>query len=292
MEKKDRQLENFKIYLKEQEKSKNTVDKYVGDARRFLRFAGLERGEKPQKEHVMKYKEYLLEHYQVSSANSMIAALNCYLKFIGRGECCIQAFRIQRQIFRSEKRELNRREYQRLVEEAQRRGKGRLSGILQTISATGIRISELNCITVEALGQRMARICSKGKIRIILLPESLVRMLREYCREMRIQKGCIFITRSGRPVDRRNVWAEIKGLCRGAGVERTKAFPHNLRHLFARCYYEKEKDLVRLADYLGHSSVETTRRYTMISTMEACLHQLELGLLVKKRKRRRLPVGS
>ena len=193
MEKKDRQLENFKIYLKEQEKSKNTVDKYVGDARRFLRFARLERGEKPQKEHVMKYKEYLLEHYQVSSANSMIAALNCYLKFIGRGECCIQAFRIQRQIFRSEKRELNRREYQRLVEEAQRRGKGRLSGILQTIGATGIRISELNCITVEALGQRMARICSKGKIRIILLPESLVRMLRETVRRENMKKAIHFV---------------------------------------------------------------------------------------------------
>ena len=138
--------------------------------------------------------------------------------------------------------------------------------------------------TVEALKNKAVQISNKGKTRMILLPESLKEMLRRYCGAMKIKRGSIFITKSGRPLDRRNIWAQMKELCLGAGVKKSKVFPHNFRHLFARCYYEREKDLVRLADFLGHSSIETTRRYTMISTMEACLKQLELGLIVGEKK--------
>ena len=190
--------------------------------------------------------------------------------------------RREQQIFREESKELNREDYKKLVREAKRRGNQRLYYLLQTLGTTGIRVSELSSITVEGLKKQSVRIHSKGKERVVLLPQSLVVLLRVYCSLNRIRQGAIFVTKAGKPVDRRNVWAEMKKLCAGAGVEESKVFPHNLRHLFARCYYEKEKDLVRLADYLGHSSVETTRRYTMISSMEACLRQLELGLLVEE----------
>ena len=164
--------------------------------------------------------------------------------------------------------------------QAEKNGNQRLSCILQTIGSTGIRIGELQYICVESLQKRMANIRLKGKTRSIILPNSLVKLLKDYCRRQNIRTGCIFITKSGQPVDRRNIWEEMKELCRDAGVSRDKVFPHNLRHLFARSYYDREKDIVRLADYLGHSSVETTRRYTMITSMEACQKRLELGMLV------------
>lgn len=286
MERTTKTTAEFLDYMRSQEKSRNTVEKYLRDVRHFLLFLG----DSPlEREAVLRYKAKLLREYRPSSANSMLAALNCYLKFIGRPECRVQICRIQREIFRSEERELTREEYCRLVKAAQSRGKERLSCIMQTMGATGIRVSELPYITVEALEKRMARIRCKGKNRIILLPFSLVRLLKNYCKKEKLRRGSIFITRSGRPVDRRSIWKEMKELCREAGILDTKVFPHNLRHLFAKCYYEKERDLVRLADYLGHSNIETTRRYTMITSMEACLRQLELGRLVtrkgKKKKR-------
>ena len=284
MERQNETVTAFVDYLKRAEKSRNTVEKYVRDVRHFLCFLG----EDPlERDAVLLYKETLLKEYRPSSVNSMLVALNCYLKFIGRPECRVQVCRIQREIFRAEDRELTREEYCRLIETAQSQGKERLSCILQTIGATGIRVSELRHITVDALEKRMAHISCKGKNRVILLPSSLVRLLKEYCRERRMREGSIFVTRNGRPVDRRSIWREMKELCREAGVQATKVFPHNLRHLFAKCYYEKERDLVRLADYLGHSSIETTRRYTMITSMEACLKQLELGLLVGKSEKKR-----
>ncbi len=233
-----------------------------------------------KREWVLCYKEYLIERYKVTSTNSMLAALNGYLKFIGREDCCVKLCRVQRQIFREEDKELSQEEYRRLVIRAKQDGNPRLGCILQTIGSTGIRVGELSYITVEALDKMIVCIRSKGKERCIVLPQSLVKLLREYCVQEKIQTGSIFITRSGRPVDRRNIWAEMKKLCQMAGVMEKKGFPHNLRHLFARTYYEKEKDIVRLADYLGHSNVETTRRYTMVSSMRACLRQLELGMLV------------
>lgn len=277
MDKHEKNLETFEQHLYEQEKSRNTIDKYIRDVKRFLAFAG---GGEFERETVVEYKRYLQKRYKTSSLNSMLIALNGYLRHIGKEEFCVRGCRQQRQIFREEERELNRNEYQRMVKEARRQGKERLCCVLQTIASTGIRIGELPYITVEAVRERKVRIDFKGKIRMIFLPKSLTVLLTDYCRKAKIRTGSIFVTRNGRPVDRRNVWAEMKALCRGAKVLATKVFPHNLRHLFAKCFYEREKDLIRLADYLGHSSVETTRRYTMISSMEACERQMDLGLLV------------
>lgn len=270
-------LERFERYLYEQERSKNTIDKYVRDVKQFLKFTD---GGEAARRHVLEYKRFLLERYKTSSANSMLIALNCYLRFIGKPELCVRGCRQQRQIFREEERDLKRTEYQRLLCEAKKMRKKRLYCILQTIAGTGIRIGELPYITVDAVRERKVRIDFKGKQRLIVLPRALTVLLSDYCRKECIREGSIFITRSGRPVDRKNVWAEMKKLCHAAGVLPSKVFPHNLRHLFATCFYEKERDLLRLADYLGHSSVETTRRYTMISSAEACERQMDLGLVV------------
>ncbi len=270
-------LAGYRNHLKDRDMKHNTVEKYIRDVQKFLNFMGDDRLDHDA---VARYREYLLSRYKDTSVNSMLAALNGYLKYMGRKECCVRLLRIQRQLFLDTSRELTRQEYQRLVRQADREKDRRLSGILQTIGSTGIRVSELSAITVESLSQPTVCIHSKGKIRHILLPASLVQMLRKYCRDMNRTSGSIFVTRTGRPVDRRNIWSDMKALCRRAGVEESKVFPHNLRHLFARCFYEKEKDLVRLADYLGHSSVETTRRYTMTSQMDECRKALELGLLV------------
>lgn len=281
------EMNKFEEYLRLQEKSRNTVDKYVRDTGRFLAYVCQTKEGEVTRTAAVEYKEELLTWYRTSSVNSMIIAVNCYLKFVGREEWKLQTVRIQQQIFRSGEKELTKNEYCRLVREAQRQGNSRLSHILQTIGATGIRVSELKFVTAESLKSKMVCINCKGKERIILLPCSLVRLLKAYCKKWKITQGSIFVTRSGKPVDRRNIWAEMKALCKQAGVAESKVYPHNLRHLFARCYYEKEKDLVRLADYLGHSSVETTRRYTRTASMETCLKQLELGLLIKKPEKRR-----
>ena len=247
MERREQQLCDFEQDLREKEKSRNTIEKYVRDVRRFFSYMG---EKELERERVIEYKAYLKDNYRLSSANSMLIALNAFLRFIGRTECCVRIYRTQRQIFREESKELNREDYKKLVREAKRRGNQRLYYLLQTLGTTGIRVSELSSITVEGLKKQSVRIHSKGKERVVLLPQSLVVLLRVYCSLNRIRQGAIFVTKAGKPVDRRNVWAEMKKLCAGAGVEESKVFPHNLRHLFARCYYEKEKDLVRLADYV------------------------------------------
>ena len=213
----------------------------------------------------------------------MLTALNGYLRWIGRDDLIVRVCRTQRLIFREEERELTREEYQRLLAAAKQENKDRLFCILQTIAGTGMRIGELKYLTAEALTERKVRIDFKGKVRIILIPRSLLIVLRDYCRKRKIREGSIFCSRNGRPLDRRNIWVEMKMLCEKARVAATKVFPHNLRHLFARCFYEKEHDLARLADYLGHSSIETTRRYTMITSEEACAKDLELGLVQNDR---------
>lgn len=270
-------LEQFGNHLVNMEKSENTIKKYMRDVKHFLAFL---KDAPIEKEIVLRYKSGLREQYKVSSANSMLVAMNGFLRFLGRSECCVQTFRMQRQIFRPEERNLNRDEYQRIVMEARKRGRKRICHIIQTIACTGIRISELKYITVEAVKEGKVCINLKGKNRIILLTRSLVMLLKDYCRSQKIKKGQIFITREGKPVCRQGVWAEMKEISVLAGVLASKVFPHNLRHLFAKCFYEREKDVVRLADYLGHSSIETTRRYTMLSSREACERQLELGLLI------------
>lgn len=272
------ELERFRDYLREQEKSSHTIEKYCRDVRKFLMFAG----EEWDKNTIISFKEYLQTHYKTSSANSMLASLNSYFHFIGRQECCVRTFRVQKRIFCDERREMTRSDYQKLVKAARGRGDERLCAILQTIASTGIRISELSYITAESLAQGEVVIDCKGKQRVILLPQSLMLYLTQYCRKQRIVRGSIFVTRSGQAVRRQNVWADMKSVCAEAGVLPSKVYPHNLRHLFAKIFYERDHDLVRLADYLGHSSVETTRRYTIISSREACRRQLELGLLIDR----------
>ncbi|MCB7318608.1 tyrosine-type recombinase/integrase [Lacrimispora sp. 210928-DFI.3.58] len=280
MDKKREDMERFEHYLREQEKSKSTIEKYMRDVRRFFDFVD---AEEYGREQVIVYKQYLQEHYKLSSVNSMLIALNGFFRYIGRPEYCVKTCRLQRQIFWPDERMISRDEYLHLIQTAKKNGQIRLSCILQAIGSTGIRVSELKFITVEALEQQVIRIQLKGKNRIVPLPSSLVLLLKNYCNKNKIKRGVVFVTRNGTPVDRRNIWAEMKSLCKAAGIRSSKVFPHNLRHMFARSFYEKEKDLVRLADFLGHNSVETTRRYTVISSMEACLRQLELGLVEKQK---------
>lgn len=291
-------LEAYRIFLRERERSPYTIRKYLHDIRVFIRFCE-DRDEGKRTEHmdhaphaggalypelsresVLEYKQYLQQRYMACSVNSMLNALNGYLKFIGRPELCVRMLRQQRLLFRDEHRFLKKTEYRRLVGEADRKGNTRLSCILQTLCMTGIRIGELQYVRAECLKRNMIRIEHKGKIRDIVVPRDLTRLLKAFCHARGIKAGPIFITRSGKPVDRKNVWKEMKRICVRAGVEARKVFPHNLRHLFAVSFYERTKDIVRLADYLGHSNLETTRRYTAISTMEACQRELDLGLLV------------
>ena len=259
-------LERFGQELKEAEKSRATIDKYLRDAARFIGFVG--EGKIVTKDIVIAYKEYLAENYAVTSANSMLAAVNSFLRVIRCEDCAVKFFKVQSTAFRAKERELTREEYIRLVEAAKKKGKKCLSLIMQTICATGIRISELRFITVEALHVRKATVSLKGKTRIVILPVELCMELKRYIREKKITSGSIFVTRTGKPIDRSNILHGMKALCEAAKVLKSKVSPHNLRHLFALTYYKVERDICHLADLLGHSSINTTRIYTMVSCEE------------------------
>ena len=259
-------LERFGQELKEAEKSRATIDKYLRDAARFIGFVG--EGKIVTKDIVIAYKEYLAENYAVTSANSMLAAVNSFLRVIRCEDCAVKFFKVQSTAFRAKERELTREEYIRLVEAAKKKGKKCLSLIMQTICATGIRISELRFITVEALHVRKATVSLKGKTRIVILPVELCMELKRYIREKNITSGSIFVTRTGKPIDRSNILHGMKALCEAAKVLKSKVSPHNLRHLFALTYYKVERDICHLADLLGHSSINTTRIYTMVSCEE------------------------
>ena len=278
----EKNLTAFRSYLLTEEKSRHTVEKYLRDVERFFLFAkaSLPEGEcHIEKETLLRYKESLAGSYAVSSANSMLASVNVYLKFLGRADLCIRPFKVQRQIFRREEKELTRAEYDRLLAAALKKGNRRLYLLMQTICTTGIRVSELSLITVASLSTGVAEVQNKGKQRRVYLPKSLCKMLREYCKEEKIVRGAVFVTKSGIPLDRSNIWSDMKKLCKAAKVDPEKVFPHNLRHLFARTYYSMQKDIVRLADLLGHASVNTTRLYTQ-ETGETHRRQIErLGLL-------------
>lgn len=268
-------LAEFGNHLIREEKSSLTVEKYVRDVGQFLAWLGA--GEL-SKENTLAYKQWLMERYAVASVNSMLSALNCYLEFLGRPDCRVKQLKQQRRAFLPEEKELTEPEYRRLLEAA--RGKKRLWLLMQTICTTGIRVSEHRFITVEAAKKGCAQVQLKGKCRLVLLPGKLCRALLRYAREQGIRRGSIFVTASGRPLDRCNIWAEMKKLCSTAGVSREKVFPHNLRHLFARIYYSLEKDIVRLADILGHASVDTTRIYTMESGKTHRMQIERMGLFV------------
>ena len=259
----EKMIEDFSCYLKSEEKSENTVGKYLRDVRTFAEYLG---GAEITKETVIAYKSRLLaENYAVRSINSMLASLNSLFSFLNWMDCRVKSIKLQRQIYCPEEKELTKAEYMRLVNTAKQKSNERLSLILQTICGTGIRVSELQYITVEAVKRGEAVVSLKGKTRSVFIVKELQKKLLRYAAEQKIHSGCIFITRTGKPISRTNIWREMKGLCEQAGVNPQKVFPHNLRHLFARIFYGIEKDIAKLADILGHSSINTTRIY-IIST--------------------------
>ncbi len=268
----DKLVTEFSAHLKNEEKSQNTTEKYLRDVRIFSAHF---RGTEITKEMVIAYKSKLLaEHYAVRSVNSMLASLNSLFTFLGWSDCKVKSMKLQRQIYCPEEKELTKAEYLRLVNTAKRKGKERLNLILQTICGTGIRVSELEYITVEAAKSGKAVVALKGKTRSVFLVKELQKKLLRYATEQNISSGTIFITRNGKPLSRTNIWREMKGLCQEAGVHPQKVFPHNLRHLFARVFYGIEKDIAKLADILGHSSINTTRIY-IISTGNEHRRQME-----------------
>jgi len=260
-----RKLEKFKDFLHVNEKSSATIEKYLRDVSGFFAYVG---AKKIDKKMALNYKKFLIENYAVSSANSMIASLNTYFKFCSRKELCIKQFRVQKSPYLPQQKELKKEEYLRLVDTAKLKKKEWLSLIIQTICGTGIRISELKFITVEAVKKGEAVVNLKSKIRRIFIVPKLNKLLLDYAKRKNITSGSIFITRNKKPIGRINVWREMKKLCVDAGVLEEKVFPHNLRHLFARSFYDEMKDVVRLADVLGHSNINTTRIYLMTTEIE------------------------
>lgn len=268
--------EQFRTYLTEEEKSENTIEKYIRDVTAFSAWLN---GKEVTKQAVLQYKKELIEKLAPASVNSVISSLNSFFVFNEWHECKVKNLRIQKQIFSSNEKELTKQEYERLLNVAKRKTNKRLYYLMQTICSTGIRVSEIKFITVNSVKTGEAEINCKGKMRRVFLPKQLCRMLKEYIRENNIKSGYVFVTRNGQPLDRSNIWSDMKKLCKIAGVSKDKVFPHNLRHLFARTYYSIQKDIVRLADILGHSSVNTTRIYT-IETGEIHRRQIQkLGLL-------------
>ena len=275
----EKQMEEYMQYLREQERSAHTLEKYRRDIKKF--YGTLPEDGTFNKKTVLLYKKTLQERYALSSVNSMLTALNGFLRYTGAGEACVKVCRQQRQSFLPEERELTKEEYQNLLAKAKEQPHLRLYYILETMGCTGIRISELRYITVEGVKRGRILVCAKNKYRCICIGESLKAQLLEYCKAQHIQRGCIFVTKNGNPVHRNNVWTDMKKLSRKAGIREEKVHPHNLRHLFARTFYEKEKDVLLLADLLGHSSVDTTRIYTRISERRLNDEVLELGLTDK-----------
>ncbi len=270
-------IERFCQELRRQERSKATVEKYSRDLRNFYNWLPQEK--ELDKETVMAYKAHLVARYAPASVNSMLAALRSFFQYQEWTDCNVKLLKIQRRVFCAKERELSREEYERLVEAAENRGSRRLSLLLQIMASTGIRVSEVQYITVEAARRGKAEISLKGKIRVILLPSKLCRKLLKYAQKEKIASGQIMLTRSGRPMNRKEIWAQMKSLCKAANVDPQKVFPHNLRHLFARVFYKAQRDIAKLADLLGHSSVETTRIY-LLASGEEHLHGIEqLGLV-------------
>lgn len=258
-------LEVFKVYLRENEKSKATCEKYVRDVNHFAEFVG---GKAIDKGVLLDYKAELEKEYAATSANSMIAAVNSFLRYVGWCELCIKQFKIQKEAYSPEEKELSAAEFQRLVKTAENHKKERLSLVIQTICGTGIRVSELPYLTVEAVRKGEATVSCKGKTRKIFMVSKLRKKLLDYAKRNHIDSGMLFTTKTGKALDRSNIWREMKGLCELTGIPAEKVFPHNLRHLFARTFYSIEKDIAKLADILGHSNINTTRIYIMTTFAE------------------------
>lgn len=267
----------FEAYLLADHREQSTIEKYMRDIRMFWTWSA---GKPITKECIGTWKEQLRQKgLQPGTVNSKVSALNKFFSFAGWEDCHVSYLKIQRKLFRSRNKELTREDYSRLLNTAEQQGKKRLCLLLETICATGIRVSEVAYITVEAAQTGRAELELKGKIRTILLPDRLCRKLLKYAKKKKITSGVLFLTRNGKSISRRQIWAEMKALCKKAGVEASKVFPHNLRHLFARTFYRISHDIVKLADLLGHSNMETTRIY-LVSTGTEHMRQLErLGLI-------------
>nr|WP_296488365.1 tyrosine-type recombinase/integrase [uncultured Acetatifactor sp.] len=282
-------MDDYREYMRREEYTEGTIQKYLRDIRSFAAWkTERENGEHTlsagnvvvDKEAAARWKAYLVEEgYAPVTVNAMLSSLNSFFSVQGWEECKVKFLKIQRRTFRDQDRELTRAEYKKLLECAGKLDNPRLAILLETICGTGIRVSEVKYITVEAVRKRRADISLKGKIRTILLPGKLCKKLKDYAKKRKIKSGEIFVTRTGKSLCRRQIWGEMKKLCEKAGVNSSKVFPHNLRHLFARTFYSLNRDIVKLADVLGHSSIETTRIY-LISTGENHARQMErLGLI-------------
>lgn len=273
----DDRIERYLSHLREQERSPATIQKYAHDLKALSRWL---MGEPATKAALLEWKQRLSESYAPATVNAMLTAVNGCFRFLGWKELPVKLLRLQKNLFLEESRELTRQEYVRLVSTARCRGDQQLTLVIQTLCATGIRVSELRFVTVEALRRGRAEVSNKGKRRIVFLPEKLRRLLRSFAKAQKITAEAVFVTRTGQPLNRSNIWRSMKALCGAAGVAAQKVFPHNLRHLFARIFYSMEKDLSRLADILGHSSVNTTRIYTAESGTVHARQMERMGLIV------------
>ncbi len=270
-------VNSFVKFLSDSEKAQATVEKYLRDIRHFAEYA---KDRALDKALMLDYKKTLDEGYAVRSANSMIASLNAFLRFLGRHDLCIKQFKVQKEAYCSEEKELTRGEYAALVRAAEQKKNVRLSLVVQTICATGIRVSELKSITVEAAKRGEAVVSCKGKTRKIFIVKALRKKLLRYAEDNNIVSGMLFVTKKGKALDRSNIWRQMKELCAQAGVSPQKVFPHNLRHLFARTFYGIEKDIAKLADILGHSNINTTRIYIVTSGAEHQRRMENMRLIV------------
>ena len=269
-------IEEFSCHLYRQEKTEATIRKYSTDLRTFLGYLGNDR--QVHRIRLLEYKEWLRQQYAVSSANSMLAAVNCFLDYMCFPELKVKSYKVQKRMFLDSEKEMTKREYQKLVETARRKEKSQLALILESICATGVRVSELKYLTVKNLQGGRLEVSNKGKTRIVLIPESLRKKLLCYAGKQGIKSGPIFVTRNGKPKDRSNIWTEMKLLAEQAGIKPKKVFPHHLRHLFARSFYKTTNNLAALADVLGHSSLEVTRIYTAdtLKKFQGMIEQLDL----------------
>ena len=267
-------IESFMGYLVDNERSSNTVEKYHRDLRVFMHFL---EGREPEKKIIREYKQFLMERYAPKSVNSMLTALNSFFEYIGRRDLKVKMIRIQKRIFIDESRNLTKNEYRKLVYAA--RYDARMQLIIETLCSTGMRVSELKYITVENFESGQVDVYNKGKQRVIFLPQKLIIKMKKYIEKRKIEKGQIFVTRTGKSIDRISIWRGMKKLCKKAHIETSKVFPHNLRHLFAKTYYSVKKDLSRLADLLGHTNIDTTRIYVM-ENRQSHFKDIELMKLV------------
>ena len=270
-------IQKYLVYQEEQERSTATIQKYAHDLTELYLYLN---GQPLSKFVLIGWKQKLTETYAPATVNSMLTAVNGYLSYMGWSELRIKLLKIQKSLFLDEQKELTRSEYMRLVRVAEQKGNERLALVIQTICATGIRVSELRFITAEAVYCGRAGITNKGKRRTVFLPDKLRRLLKQYMKKHRLPAGAVFVTKTGKALDRSNIWRDMKALCESAGVDSNKVFPHNLRHLFARTFYSLERDLSRLADILGHSNVSTTRIYTAESGAVHARQMERMGLVV------------